>query len=301
MAIPLIFNPIYSYPFPDKHRFPMQKFRYLYEICQTQGIAQKHNVFQPGKLKRDQLDFVHCPDYTQRFLQNTLSSSEQRRMGLPWTEGLAQRTLVAPNGSLLAASIALNEGIACHLAGGTHHAHYDFGSGYCVFNDLVVAAKVTLAKGSAKRILIFDCDVHQGDGTAAMCRHDDNIFTCSIHCEKNFPFRKQPSDLDIGLAKGITDQTYLNEVEKALNHCLDNFQPDLVLYDAGVDIYTNDPLGLINISEVGIRARDHLVLSTLKNKSIPVATVIGGGYADDEKALAKRHAIVVAEAHALHA
>ena len=306
MPIPLVYNSVYSYPFPDKHRFPMQKFRYLHDYLASQGIVHANNVFQPGKLKREQLEFVHCPEYVERFLSNNLDAKEQRRMGLPWTEGLAQRTLVAPNGTLLTAGIALNEGIACHLAGGTHHAHYNFGSGYCVFNDLVVAAKITLAKSKhagnkVKRVLIFDCDVHQGDGTAAMCAEDETIFTCSIHCQKNFPFRKQPSDLDIGLAKGITDQEYLDEVEKALAHCLNAFKPDLVLYDAGVDIYTNDPLGLINISENGIRARDRLVLETFKNQGIPIATVIGGGYDNDEKALARRHAIVVEEAHALYA
>lgn len=304
MPIPLVYNSVYSYPFPVKHRFPMQKFRYLYEHLQTQGIVQENNVFQPGKLKLEQLQYVHCPDYVERFLTNALDHREQRRMGLPWTEGLAQRTLVAPNGTLLTAGIALNQGIACHLAGGTHHAHYNFGSGYCVFNDLVVAAKITLAKSkhgnnNVKRILIFDCDVHQGDGTAAMCAEDENIFTCSIHCEKNFPFRKQPSNLDVGLAKGISDQEYLDEVEKALAYCLNNFDADLVLYDAGVDIYSEDPLGLINISEHGIRARDRLVLETFKNQGIPIATVIGGGYDIDEKALAKRHAIVVEEAQAV--
>lgn len=304
MPIPLVYNPVYSYPFPDKHRFPMQKFRYLHEYLQSQGIVNSNNVFQPGKLRLEQLQYVHCPDYVERFLTNTLDSKEQRRMGLPWSEGLSQRTLVAPNGTLLAAGIALNQGIACHLAGGTHHAHYNFGSGYCIFNDLVVAAKITLAKSKhsnnkVKRILIFDCDVHQGDGTAAMCAEDENIFTCSIHCEKNFPFRKHPSDLDIGLAKGVSDLEYLDEVEKALTYCLNSFKADLVLYDAGVDIYSEDPLGLINISENGIRARDRLVLETCKNHNIPVATVIGGGYDIDEKALAKRHAIVVEEAQAL--
>lgn len=279
----------------------MQKFRFVYEYLQSEGLAQTQNVFQPGKLKPEQLRFVHCADYVTRFINNQLHPQEQRRMGLPWSEGLMQRTLISPNGTLLTASIALNEGIACHLAGGTHHAHYNFGAGYCIFNDLVVAAKLLHAKGKVNKILIFDCDVHQGDGTAAMCRDDQNIFTCSIHCEKNFPFRKQASDLDVSLVTGVNDEVYLHEVEQALLTCLERFAPDLVLYDAGVDIYSQDPLGLINISEAGIRARDRLVLQTLKQMNIPVATVIGGGYDDDEKALAKRHAIVVEEAQAIFA
>lgn len=271
----------------------MQKFRLLHDYLHSKNIAQKNNVFRPGKSNIELLKLTHCQDYINNFCNNQLDNKAQRRMGLPWSPALKNRTLIAPNGTLLTASIALKQGIACHLAGGTHHAHFDFGSGFCIFNDLVFAAKAILARGDAKRILIFDCDVHQGDGTASLCRNEDGIFTCSIHCQKNFPYRKVASDLDIGLDKETDDNTYLTILEKTLETCIEKSQADLILYDAGVDIFTHDPLGLLHISEDGIRERDNLVLSKAKQLNIPIATVIGGGYDVDERALAKRHAIVI--------
>jgi len=297
MPIPLVYNPAYSFGFPEKHRFPMQKFRLLHDYLLKNNIVQRSNVFRPGRCKTELLEHTHCEQYINDFCTNKLDTRAQRRMGLPWSEDLKNRTLIAPNGTLLAASIALKYGIACHLAGGTHHAHYDFGSGFCVFNDLVVAAKTVIARGDAKRVLIFDCDVHQGDGTASLCTGIDNIFTCSIHCEKNFPYRKVASDIDIGLEKHTNDHAYLNSIKNALTESIKKANPDLILYDAGVDIFTKDPLGLLNISENGIRERDFLILSQAKQQNIPIATVIGGGYDTDELALAKRHAIVIESAH----
>ena len=209
------------------------------------------------------------------------------------------RTLISPNGTLLAASLALQHGIACHLAGGTHHAHYDFASGFCILNDLASAARALIEQGKAERILIFDCDVHQGDGTASILKEQPSIFTCSIHCEKNFPARKAQSDLDVELPIGLHDQDYLDVVEKTLHRLLNEFKPSLVIYDAGVDIYEKDPLGLLNISWEGIRDREYLVLEMCQQKSIPVATVIGGGYDKNRSALARRHALVVEAAAAI--
>jgi len=293
MAIPLVYTPIYSYPFPAKHRFPMQKFKLLYSYLKSKNIVKNNNVFRPGRCKTDLLKLTHCPDYIQSFTSNNLTNRELRRMGLPWSKQLVNRTLIAPNGTLLAAAIALKHGVACHLAGGTHHAHYNFGSGFCIFNDLVVAAKTLLKRGTTKKILIFDCDVHQGDGTASLCYGDNRIFTCSIHCEKNFPYRKFSSDIDVGLPKDTKDKEYLETVDQTLSTCIDKAKPDLILYDAGVDVFSRDPLGLIKISENGIREREQIVLNQAKALNIPIATVIGGGYDQDELALAKRHAIVV--------
>jgi acetoin utilization deacetylase AcuC-like enzyme len=193
----------------------------------------------------------------------------------------------------------MTHGIACHLAGGTHHAHFDYASGFCVFNDLAITAKVMLGQQSINKILIFDCDVHQGDGTAALLKDEPNAFTCSIHCGKNFPFTKQLSDLDIELEDGTNDTEYLAIVQSTLVEVVSKVRPDLVLYDAGVDVFSNDPLGRINVSESAIRQRDRFVLSYLKQQHIPVATVIGGGYDDDRQALARRHAIVIEEAFQL--
>lgn len=300
MSIPLVYSPFYSYSFPANHRFPMSKFHHLYQCLDAQGIINNNNLFRPGKVKYDVLSLAHANDYIGRFEHNRLSTQELRKMGLPWSEALVKRSMISPNGTLMAGAIALNHGIACHLAGGTHHAHYDHGRGYCIFNDLAVAAKSLLAQNKAKRILIFDCDVHQGDGTASILKDDDSLFTCSIHCQKNFPHHKASSDLDVGLPNGMGDADYLNVVEETLQQAIDLSRPDLMLYDAGVDIYAHDGLGYLSISTAGILAREHLVLETLKQKNIPVATVIGGGYDKDTPALAQRHALVFKAAQDLH-
>ena len=229
-------------------------------------------------------------------VNGTLESKALRRMGLPWSEGLMKRTCIAPMGTLMTAQLALQHGLACHLAGGTHHAHYDFGSGFCIFNDQAFAVQQLLARGAVETVLLFDCDVHQGDGTAAMLAQEPRAFTCSIHCEKNFPVRKMHSDLDVGLPPGMTDGDYLDVVFDTLERLLDQLQPDLVFYDAGVDIYAQDPLGRLAVSEQGIADRDRGVIERCRRRHIPVATVIGGGYDDDRDALARRHAIVIEEA-----
>ncbi len=275
----------------------MQKFRLLVEFLRHKGIVNSSNLIRPGKARSDVLGLAHSAAYLERFISGALSPKEIRRLGLPWSNELVTRTLISPNGTLLTAQLALKYGVACHLAGGTHHAHYDFASGYCILNDLAVASKTILAQGKAKRILIFDCDVHQGDGTAAILNNEPSITTCSIHCEKNFPARKQRSDIDVGVAEGLSDTAYLMVVKKTLDKAISESDPDLILYDAGVDVYEYDPLGLLNISLSGLRARESLVLETALSQGIPIATVIGGGYDHDQSALATRHAIVVEEAH----
>lgn len=301
MSVALITHPEYSYAFPAKHRFPMGKFAHLANYLREQGLANDANVIRPGQANPKLLETAHCPKYLHAFRHNLLSEAALRRMGLPWSEGLVKRSFISPNGTFLAANMALRNGIACHLAGGTHHAHFDFGSGFCVINDLSVSALGLIARArhqgkSPPRVLIFDCDVHQGDGTATTCAHEPLVFTCSVHCEKNFPVRKAKSDLDINLPAGLDDQAYLAAVQSTFLQAVDKSRPDLVLYDAGVDVYEADPLGLLNISLNGIRERDEWILGQCKIRGLPVATVIGGGYDRDELALAKRHAIVVESA-----
>ena len=298
--LPTVSSPFYSFDFPERHRFPMQKFRYLLENLQVQGIVTPTNLFRPGRARRDLLELAHCSDYVDRFISGSLTAAEVRRLGLPWSEGLVKRTLISPNGTLLTAHLALKHGIACHLAGGTHHAHHDFASGYCIMNDLAIASLALLKQEKVNRVLIFDCDVHQGDGTASILENIPEITTCSVHCEKNFPHRKAVSDLDINVATGVADEAYLLQVSAALDKAIELSKPDLVIYDAGVDIYRDDPLGLLEVSLEGIRERDAMVLERIAEQGIPVATVIGGGYDRDEKALASRHAIVVEEANALY-
>jgi len=298
-VLPLVYHPDYSFPFPGEHRFPMEKFGRLHGHLRGLGIAHGDNEFRPGRAKAALLGQAHCPQYVSDIVAGTLDHKARRRLGLPWSEGLVKRTCIAPMGTLLTAQLALRQGLACHLAGGTHHAHYDFGSGFCIFNDLAFAAKQLLASGAVERLLVFDCDVHQGDGTAAMLADEPRAFTCSLHCEKNFPVRKQKSDLDVGLPLGMTDRDYLDTVFEALENLLDTVRPQLVLYDAGVDIFEHDPLGRLCVSEQGIADRDRGVIERCRRRGIAVATVIGGGYDDDREALARRHGIVIEQAFEL--
>ena len=301
--LPLVYHPNYSCPFPDDHRFVMSKFVRLYEYLCSQGLvaSDQSNVFQPTQTSLQDLSIVHDLNYLEKLCGNQVDKREWRRIGLPWSQGLVDRTLTAPNGTLLAARLAIKHGMACHLAGGTHHAHADFGSGFCMINDLAYTAKTLLKSNEVNRLLIFDLDVHQGDGTASILADEPNAFTCSIHCEKNFPFRKFNSDLDVGLENNLQDAEYLNIVSSTLNKLLDEQQSDLVLYDAGVDIWEQDALGHLNISWQGMLDRDELVLKTCLSRHIPVATVIGGGYDKDHDRLARRHAMIVeVAAHLYH-
>jgi acetoin utilization deacetylase AcuC-like enzyme len=299
MSIPIVSNPSYSFSFPESHRFPMEKFGLLETICRERGWLSDKNYFRPGRAKIELLEQGHCSDYLSRFMHNQQSKQERRAMGLPWSEGLRKRSLISPNGTFLTAQLALKHGIACHLAGGTHHAHYDFASGFCILNDLAITAKALLAQKKVAKVLIFDCDVHQGDGTASILADEPRAFTCSIHCEKNFPVNKARSDLDIGLAVSTSEQDYLTIVESTLQQLIAEQQPDVIIYDAGVDVFDADPLGLLCISETSIKARELIVLNLCKQACIPVATVIGGGYDNNRLALAKRHSLVVEAAHAI--
>ncbi|MCP5208581.1 MAG: histone deacetylase [Hahellaceae bacterium] len=299
--LPLIYHDNYSCPFPENHRFVMSKFRRLHKLAQDRGYItpDRSNLFTPQTALLDDLAIAHSHKYLQDLLGNNVCPKAWRRVGLEWSQGLVERTLTAPNGTLLSARLALKYGIACHLAGGTHHAHRDFGSGFCMINDLAYTALQLLATKEVKRVLVFDCDVHQGDGTASILAGVNGVYTCSIHCEKNFPFRKATSDLDIGLPLHMQDDAYLDIVDNTLVRLLYQLEPDIVLYDAGVDVWEHDDLGKLNISWTGIEKRDHLVLETCLNRGTPIATVIGGGYDTDHERLAQRHCIVIEQAHAL--
>ncbi|BDF93416.1 histone deacetylase [Pseudoalteromonas sp. KAN5] len=293
--LPLVYHPNYSFNFDPKHRFVMSKFANLFQQVKALGLVND-NLITPQLGSPDPLELVHCDNYIQDLWHNQLDDKAMRRIGLPWSKQLMARTFTAPQGTLQTARLALKHGIACHLAGGTHHAHTDFGSGYCMVNDLAFTAQTLIQSGEVTNVLIFDLDVHQGDGTAAMLAHQPYAYTCSIHCEKNFPFRKSASDLDIGLANNMQDDEYLGIVDDTLSFLLNELNPDLVLYDAGVDIWQQDGLGKLDISWQGIEKRDHLVLKRCHESNTAVATVIGGGYDKDHLRLAKRHAIVVEQA-----
>ena len=292
-ALPLVYHPDYDVPeWNEEHRFPMSKFRRLYKILSEEKSLGPVEFHQPEVATVDHLKAVHTLDYIQGFLENRLDKSAARRIGLPWTEGLARRTITAVGGTLLTLRLALEHGLACNLGGGTHHAFPDFGSGFCIFNDASVAARILLREGLVQQILIVDLDVHQGDGTAFIHQDEVEVFTFSMHCQSNFPFRKQHSDLDVPLPENLDDDSYLRILRANLPELLERTEPDLVIYNAGVDPFKDDPLGKLNLTWEGLQARDQYVLECCLNVGVPVGCVIGGGYSKDHEELAWRHSLI---------
>ncbi|MBE9208980.1 histone deacetylase [Nostoc sp. LEGE 06077] len=292
MHLPIIYHPNYVAPLPEGHRFPMSKFSKLYELLLNDGVAQAEQFHIPQLPPQDLIELVHTPDYVQAYCQGTLDAKAQRRIGLPWSPALVNRTCVAVGGTILTAQMALAKGLACNTAGGTHHAFPSYGSGFCIFNDLAIASRVLQKLGLVQKILIIDLDVHQGDGTAFIFADDENVFTFSMHCEVNFPGTKQHSDLDVPLPIGMEDDDYLQTLAKYLPDLLSGIQPDLVFYDAGVDPHICDRLGKLALTDTGLFRREMQVLTTCVSAGYPVACVIGGGYADDMKSLVWRHSLL---------
>ncbi|MCZ2720540.1 histone deacetylase [Marinomonas sp. 15G1-11] len=270
----------------------MKKFAFLAEYLREIGILTNDNLFTPSPMSLALLMKVHDAGYVRRFVRGQLSPKEIGEIGLPWSEWLVERTLRAVSGTVLTAELALEFGLACHLAGGTHHAHPAYGSGFCIFNDLAVAASSLLEQGKVERVMILDCDVHQGDGTASFFANNKQVITVSWHCEENYPQIKQAAGINIAIPKGATDALYLFILKSRLANLLEQYRPDFIFYDAGVDVHQNDRLGYVNLTDDGIFQRDLYVLKTCRDQSIPVAVVIGGGYDRDERVVAKRHSLV---------
>jgi acetoin utilization deacetylase AcuC-like enzyme len=292
MDLPIVFHSNYIAPLPEGHRFPMVKFQQLYEMLIDDGVAHPNQFHTPKLPPQEWIELVHDPDYVLAYRSGTLDAKAQRRIGLPWSAALADRTCIAVGGTVLTARLALQNGLACNTAGGTHHAFPTYGSGFCIFNDLAIAARVVQKLGLAQKILIIDLDVHQGDGTAFIFAEDATVFTFSMHCEVNFPGTKQKSDLDVPLPIGMEDDDYLRTLSNYLGDLLADFQPDLVLYDAGVDPHMDDRLGKLALTDRGIFRREMQVLGTCSAGGYPVACTIGGGYADDMQALVYRHSLL---------
>jgi acetoin utilization deacetylase AcuC-like enzyme len=274
----------------------MTKFRRLYELLLESGMAEAEDVYQPVPAKRSWLELAHSPQYVQGVCNRSLDEASIRRIGLPMDEKVVGRSLAAVGGTVLASRLALRYGIACNTAGGSHHAFSDHGSGYCVFNDVAVAARVLLDEGRVRRVFILDLDVHQGDGTAEILSGDPGAFTFSMHCEENFPKAKQISDRDVPLSAGTGDVEYLSVLEAELSELLPAYSPDLVIYNAGVDPHRDDRLGKLALSNEGIAARERTVLSLCREYAVPIACVVGGGYDMDADVIARRHMILHREA-----
>lgn len=292
-ALPIVHHVKFICELPENHRFPMLKFpKILGSLLRDQAITDKQ-VWAPKIASEELLRCVHTEEYLSNFISGKISEKDQKRSGFPWSSGLVQRCRYETGGTLLAGQIALQRGLACSTAGGTHHAFPSHGSGFCLLNDLAVTAKHLISEPTPKRkILIVDLDVHQGDGTAFIFKDEPSVFTFSVHCQRNFPLRKQQSDLDVSLEDGTEDREYLSRVQEHLPWLLESFRPDLVLYDSGVDPHWDDELGKLRLTDEGLYQRDLYLLHTVVKRGIPVATVIGGGYSRDIDRLARRHSII---------
>lgn len=271
----------YAVPLPAAHPFPMPKYRLVRDRLLAEGSITYWHLIEPPLARDEDILLVHTADYWRRCVKGELTPLEVRRIGFPWSEGLVRRSRAAVQGTIIAARNALRDGVASNLAGGTHHAYPDHGEGYCVLNDIAIAARVLQRDGLARRIAVIDCDVHQGNGTAAIFKDDPMVFTFSMHGAKNFPARKETSRLDINLPDGVRDEEYLNILCEHLPAILDGFQPDFVFYQAGVDPFAGDRLGKLRLTIEGLRRRDELVIGACRMREIPVATTMGGGYAKD--------------------
>lgn len=280
----------YALPLPPKHRFPMAKYELLPEQLQYEGTAEGADFFAPAPIPLEQLFLTHDRDYYGRLRAESLTRKEVRAIGFPLSQKLVDRELIIAQGTLDCARYSQSDGVAFNVAGGTHHSFRDRGEGFCVFNDIAVAANVLLSTGEASSILVVDLDVHQGNGTAALFADEPRVFTLSAHGDRNYPLRKVPSDLDVALADDTGDAFYLDAVLPRVEALIEERQPDQVFYLAGVDVLAEDKLGRLALSKAGCRERDRRVFQACADADVPVAVSMGGGYA-------KRLATIV-DAHA---
>jgi acetoin utilization deacetylase AcuC-like enzyme len=291
------YSDIFVLPLPATHRFPMAKYRRLRERLVDEQVLTPSDLAVPEPAGWDDLRLVHTPAYVDAVANGTLAADLQRRIGFPWSPQMVERARRSVGATLAAARRALNgDGVSANLAGGTHHAFSDRGEGYCVFNDVAVAARALQRDGAIRRALVVDCDVHQGNGTAAIFRGDASVFTLSLHGANNFPFRKEESDVDIVFADGAGDDEYLTALAAAVPRALDGHRPDLVFYLAGADPYEGDRLGRLRLTIEGLAARDRLVFDACVARHLPVAVAMSGGYAPDIEAIVTIHLNTIKEA-----
>ena len=266
-------------PLPEGHRFPMAKYSMLRERVAADGICGPGELRTPRAVTGEEILRAHAPSYLERVVSGSLTDKEIRRIGFPWSERIVGRSRRASGGTLGACLAALEEGFAANIAGGTHHAFSGRGEGYCVFNDSAIAARAVQAAGLAARVVVIDTDVHQGNGTAQILRGDATVFTFSIHGAKNFPFHKEDSDLDAPLPDGADDSEFLTTLERGLETALEAADADLAIYLAGADPFEGDRLGRLSVTKPGLAERDRMVLEACRDRGIPVAVTMAGGYA----------------------
>ena len=289
MSLRIAFDPIYAHPLPEGHRFPMLKYELIPGQLLYEGAINASNLFSPGICPNDIVLLTHNKEYLDKLHNQTLSAKEQRHIGFPQSPQLTKRELIITQGTIDCCHYACEYGVALNVAGGTHHAFRERGEGFCLLNDFAVAANYLLHTGRAKKILIVDLDVHQGNGTAKIFEQKEEVFTFSMHGKNNYPFHKEKSDLDIELADGTDDETYLGILNDRLPSLIDSFDPDFVFYLSGVDILSTDKFGKLNISMEACTERDEIVFSLLKQKGIPCTVAMGGGYSSDVKIITEAH------------
>lgn len=295
----LAYHKDYFVALPPSHPFPMAKYPLLYERLRRNGLVGDGSLIEPAEADLEELRLVHTDEYLERLAAGSLDAAAVRKLGVPWSAALWRRSRLAARGTLEAARAALDDGLAGNLAGGTHHAFPSHGEGFCVLNDVAIAIRVLQREGRIRSALVVDLDVHQGNGTAAIFEGDADVFTFSMHGERNYPTRKMRSTLDVGLADGVQDDDYLAILERHLAAILAGFTADLVFYLAGVDPAQGDRYGRLRLTDGGLRRRDRRVLETCRQAGLPVVITIAGGYAPSPERTAELHAIVFEEADAL--
>ena len=285
----IAYDPIYAHPLPEGHRFPMIKYELIPGQLLHEGTIRADALHAPTVCDRETILLTHAEGYLQKLEQQTLSEREQRAIGFPQSPQLTLREKIITQGTINCTLHALQQGVALNVAGGTHHAFADRGEGFCLLNDFAVAANHLLHAGLAKKILIIDLDVHQGNGTAAIFRKEPRVFTFSMHGAHNYPFRKETSDLDVPLPDGTDTETYLTLLQENLEQLLEYVQPDFAFYLSGVDILETDKFGKLKVTMDGCAARDRFVFESLRNRGIPVAVAMGGGYSADHRIIVEAH------------
>ena len=285
----IAYNKIYKHALPPKHRFPMEKYELLPEQLLYEGTVSEENFFSPKPLDEPTILRTHNKTYWEKLKNLTLTRKEERATGFPLSKQLVEREIVIAQGTIDCAKYALEHGIALNVAGGTHHAFTDKGEGFCLLNDIAISANYLLDNDLASKILVVDLDVHQGNGTAEIFQNEDRVFTFSMHGAKNYPLRKEQSDLDIGLPDGTTDKTYLEQLSNTLPMLIDMVEPSFVFFLSGVDVLATDKLGRLGMTIDGCKKRDKIVFETCKKNNLPVAVSMGGGYSERLAVIVEAH------------
>ena len=285
----IAYHPLYAHLLPEGHRFPMLKYELISEQLLYEGTIKNENLFTPGILSEENILATHQSVYWEQLKTLTLPPKEQRRIGFPLSKQLIEREIIIAQGTIDGAQFALKNGIAFNIAGGTHHAGSHWGEGFCMLNDQAIATNYLLNNNLASRILVIDLDVHQGNGTAEIFCNEKRVFTFSMHGDKNFPFKKEQSDLDIALSDGTTDEQYLDKLNTALPLIFERHKPDFVFYLAGVDVLATDKLGKLALTKNGCKQRDKLVFDACIKHQLGVQVSMGGGYSQDIKVIVDAH------------